>query len=439
MITNAKYFWQEKEEARPREDLRHAQLLRLKNIISYAYENVKFYRELFDSHSIRPDKIKNFDDLKKIPFTTKRDINNNYPYGFFAVPLRSVIRIHSSSGTTGKPTVVGYTRNDIEIWKDMIARIMVMGGVSDSDIVQVAFHYGLFTGGFGLHYGAEHLGATVIPVSSGNSKRQIMIMKDYKTTTLICTPSYGLHLTEVLDDMGIKKEDLSLRYALLGGEPFNEILRQRFEERLGIIATDNYGLSEVMGPGVAGECIYKKGLHINEDHFYPEIIDPETGEVLPEGSIGELVLTTLTREAIPLLRYRTRDITRIYYDSCPCGRTFIKMDKPKGRTDDMFIVNGVNIYPTQIEEVIYDNKSVTGHYQIYLKKNGYLDSLEVHIEVDESIFYDEMKKQKSLLDSLTDKLNNALGVKAIIKFVSPKSIERFEGKSKRVIDLRNIG
>lgn len=438
MVTNTKYFWQAKEETIPLHELKAIQFERLKNIISYAYKSVKFYKELFDNNSIRPEEINSIDDFKRIPFTTKKDLSNYYPYGFFAVPLKNIIRIHSSSGTTGKPTVVGYTKKDIELWKDLIARIMVMGGVSDSDIVQIAFHYGLFTGGFGLHYGAEHLGATVIPVSSGNSKRQIMIMQDYKTTTLICTPSYGLHLTEVMDEMGIKKEDLALKFALLGGEPFNEKLRKRFEERLGIIATDNYGLSEVMGPGVAGECIYKRGMHINEDHFYPEVIDPETGDILPEGSTGELVITTLTREAMPLLRYRTRDITRLYYDDCPCGRTFIKMEKPKGRTDDMFIVNGVNIYPSQIEEVLYDNASVSGHYKIYLKKKGYLDSLEIHVEVDESIFYDEMKKQKALLDSLTDKITNTLGIKAIIKFVSPKAIERFEGKSKRVIDLRNI-
>lgn len=439
MTTHTKYFWQEKEETLPLLDLKNIQLERLKYIINYAYTRVKFYKELFDKNSIDPEEINTFDDLKRLPFTTKKDLTNYYPYGFFAVPLQSIIRIHSSSGTTGKPTVVGYTRKDIEIWKDLIARIMVMGGVSDSDIVQISFHYGLFTGGFGLHYGAEHLGATVIPVSSGNSKRQIMIMKDYKTTTLICTPSYGLHLTEVMDEIGVKKEELSLKFALLGGEPFNEKLRGQFENHLGIIATDNYGLSEVMGPGVAGECIYKRGMHINEDHFYPEVIDPDTGELLPDGSSGELVITTLTREALPLLRYRTRDITKLYRDNCPCGRTFIKMEKPKGRTDDMFIVNGVNIYPSQIEEVLYDNASVSGHYQIYLKKNGYLDSLEIHVEVDESIFYDEMKKQKALLDRLTDKITNILGIKAIIKFVSPKSIERFEGKSKKVIDLRNIG
>lgn len=438
MKTNTKYFWQEKVEAASLNELRALQLTSLRNIVSYAYSKVKFYRDLFDNLSIKPEQIKSFEELKRIPFTTKKDLANYYPYGFFAVPIKNIIRIHSSSGTTGKPTVVGYTRKDIEIWKDLIARIMVMGGVSENDIVQVAFHYGLFTGGFGLHYGAEHLGATVIPVSSGNSKRQVMIMKDYKTTVLICTPSYGLHLAELIEEMGIKKDDLSLKSALLGGEPFSEKLRQRFEESLGLVATDNYGLSEVMGPGVAGECLYKKGMHINEDYFYPEIIDPQTGEVLPEGSYGELVLTTLTREAMPLIRYRTRDITRIYYDRCPCGRTFIKMDKPKGRTDDMFIINGVNIYPSQIEEVIYENRLFAGHYMMYIKKKGYLDSLEIHVEVDESIFYDEMKKQKALLDALADKINNTLGVKAIIKFVSPKTIERFDGKSKRVVDLRNI-
>ncbi|MDY6820666.1 MAG: phenylacetate--CoA ligase [Deferribacterota bacterium] len=435
-LDNIKY-WDEKKEKVSHDELKGLQLERIRYNLAYVYNRVPFYKKLFDENSIDITAVNNFEQFRNIPFTTKKDIEEYYPYGFFAVPLKSIVRIHSTSGTTGKPTVVGYTRSDIELWKDLIARIITFGGVTSDDIVQIAFNYGLFTGGFGLHYGAEHIGATVIPTSSGNSKRQVMIMKDYRTTALVCTPSYALHLTEVIDEMGIKKGELALKYALLGGESFTENSRNRLEERLNIIATDNYGLSEVMGPGVAGECIFRQGLHINEDHFYAEIIDPDTGEVLPEGATGELVITTLTKEGMPLIRYRTRDITKLYYDHCPCGRTFIKMDKPVGRTDDMFIVNGVNVYPSQIEEVIYDLRLINDNYMIYLKKKGYLDVFELHIEVNENIFYDEMKKQKELIDNLTDAIIKVIGVKPVIKLVSPKSIKRFEGKAKRVVDLRN--
>jgi phenylacetate-CoA ligase len=437
MVTYNKNYWQEAEEKLSREKLEKLQETLLANVINYAYENVAFYRETFDKMGLEPSFFKKLSDIKHFPFTTKQDLARYYPYGFFAVPLKEIVRIHSSSGTTGKPTVVGYTRKDLEIWKDLIARIMVASNVTENDIVQIAFNYGLFTGGFGLHYGAEHLGASVIPASSGNSKKQITIMKDYKTTVLICTPTYALHLSEVMMEMGIKSDELSLKIALLGAESFKDSVRAELEEKLNILATDNYGLSEVMGPGVAGECVYKKGLHINEDHFFVEVINPDTEEEVKDGEKGELVITTLTKEAMPLIRYRTRDITRVFLDSCLCGRTFKKMEKPSGRTDDMFIINGVNIFPSQIDEVVHEFNGLSGHYMVYLKKKGYLDLLEINIEVDETIFFDEMKRQKSILDQIIAKMTSILGICPVVKLVSPKTIERFEGKAKRVVDLRD--
>ena len=429
-------MWQPEEESIIRENLTQLQLARLDKTLHRA-NHIEFYNKKFRESKININKIRTLDDLEKLPFTSKDDLRDNYPYGFFAVDLKEIIRLHASSGTTGKPVVVGYTKKDIEIWKNLIARILVAGGVSEDDIVQIAFTYGLFTGGFGLHYGAEHLGASVIPVSSGNTKRQIMIMKDYKSTVLVCTPTYALHISEIMEEEGVTLDQLSLKYTLLGAERCSDELRDLIEKRLGVIATDNYGLSEIMGPGIAGECSNKNGLHVNEDHFYVEIIDPETGERLPDGERGELVITTLTKEAMPLIRYRTRDITTLYGDKCPCGRTFKKIEKISGRTDDMFIVNGVNIFPSQVEEVLYGINLISNHYMIYLKKKGFLDEMEVDIEVNERTFYDEMKKQKALLDLITDKIFTILGIKPKIKLVAPKSIERFTGKSKRVIDLRN--
>ncbi len=430
-------FWQREEETLAVDEIKQIQLERLQAVLNRVDENVLFYKKKFKEHGVEPDSLKNLEDIAKFPFTYKSDLRDNYPYGMFAVPLRDIVRIHSSSGTTGKPTVVGYTRNDLENWKNLVARIMVAGGVSANDIVHIAFTYGLFTGGFGLHYAAEHIGASVIPVSSGNTKRQIMIMQDYRSSVLVCTPSYALHIAETLEKLNLTKNDIHLKYALLGSEPWGEKIREEIERRLGVIATDNYGLSEVMGPGVSGECLYKNGLHVNEDHFYVEIIDPETGEPLPEGEKGELVITTLTREAMPLIRYRTRDITRLYRDKCPCGRTLIKMEKPSGRTDDMVIVNGVNIFPSQVEEVLKEFDQTTPHYMIFIKKKGRLDMLEIDIEMTEALFFDEMKKQKALLEQITERMFNVLGIKPAIKFVEPKTIERFEGKAKRVIDLRN--
>ncbi len=431
-------IWQEYEEKMDLNELRQLQLERLQTTLNRAYNNVEFYNKKFKELDIDISAIKSLDDIKHLPFTVKTDLRDNYPYGLFAVPLKDIVRIHSSSGTTGKPTVVGYTKRDLKNWKDLVARIMVAGGVTADDIVHIAFSYGLFTGGFGLHYGAEHIGASVIPVSSGNTKRQIMIMQDYRSTTLVCTPSYALHIAETLEEMGLSKDDLHLKTGLFGSEPWGEKIRSEVEDKLGLCATDNYGLSEIIGPGVSGECLMKNGLHINEDHFYPEIIDPETGEVLPEGEQGELVITTLTKEAMPLIRYRTRDITRLYRDKCDCGRTFVRMDKPSGRTDDMLIINGVNVFPSQVEEVFNAFEHTTPHYMIFVKKKGYLDLMEIHLEVSESMFFDEMKKQRQWLENLNEKMFNVLGIKPKVKLVEPKSIERFEGKAKRVIDERHF-
>ncbi len=431
-------IWNPDAENMPREDLEQLQLERLQSTLNRVYKNVKFYRSRFDELGIEPADIRSREDLEKIPFTTKDDLRDNYPYGMFALPLREVVRIHSSTGTTGKPTVVGYSANDLDSWSEVVARIMTAGGVTKDDVVQIAFGYGLFTGGFGLHYGAERIGASVIPISSGNTRRQLMIMEDYRTTALVCTPSYALFLTEVLEENQIDPQRLSLKYGLFGAEPWSVKMREDIENKMGIIATDNYGLSEVMGPGVAGECLEKSGLHLNEDHFIPEIIDPESGNTLPMGEWGELVLTTVRREAMPLVRYRTRDLTRLYVEECGCGRTLVKMEKVTGRTDDMIIFKGVNVYPKQVEEILFEFEGVTPHYQIVLGRDGALDTMEILVEVNESIFFDEMKKQRTMIENIFDSIRNTLGVSPKVKLVEPRSLERFKGKAKRVVDEREI-
>ena len=436
LIGESVFFWQKEFETMPLDEMRALQIRRLNDTVERAYNCVPVYKKKFDELKVLPSDIKSLDDIKKLPFTTKSDLRDNYPYGMFSVPLSDITRIHSSSGTTGKPTVVGYTKNDMLLWTNMVSRILSMGGLTSKDIIQISFTYGLFTGGFGLHYGAENIGAAVIPVSSGNTARQLLIMKDYGTTALVSTPSYALHIAEAMEEYGYSKDDIHLKYGFFGSEPWGDTVRNDIESKLGLKATDNYGLSEIMGPGISGECLCQKGLHINEDVYFPEIIDPDTLEVLPEGEEGELVLTTLGREAMPMLRYRTRDITRIYRDNCPCGRSLIKMDKPKGRTDDMFIVNGVNIYPSQIEEALGNFSNVTPHYMIHLKKKGALDLMELHIETNDSMFFDEMKKQKVFLDTFTSKLTSILQIKPKVLLVEPKSIERFTGKAKRVVDER---
>ena len=431
-------IWEPEYECMRREDLQALQLERLQATLRRVYQNVPFYWQLFDRLKFLPDNFKSLEDLKRLPFTRKSDLRDSYPYGMFAVSLREVVRIHSSSGTTGKPTVVGYTRNDIRIWSDLVARFLAAGGVTKDDVVQISFGYGLFTGGFGLHYGAERIGASVIPVSAGNTQRQIMIMQDFRTTALVCTPTYALYLAEVMAEMNVDPKSIALRVGLFGSEPWSENMRREIEEKLSVLATDNYGLSEVIGPGVAGECERKNGLHLFEDHFYPEIIDPETGEVLPYGEEGELVLTTLTKEAFPLIRYRTGDVSRFNPAPCRCGRTSIRMARVSGRTDDMLIIRGVNVYPSQIEQVLLEIDGTEPHYQIIVDRTGALDELEVQVEVGEGLFFDEMKKQRQLVEEIEEKLRSALSLSAKVKLVEPKTITRYEGKAKRVLDKRKF-
>ncbi len=420
----------------PREELAQLQLERLQATLNRAYKNVTCYRNKFKELGILPEDIQSMANLAKLPFTTKDDLRLNYPYGMFAVPLREVVRIHASSGTTGKATVVGYTKHDIKTWSNLVARFMTAAGVTHDDVVQITFGYGLFTGAFGLHYGAEAIGASVIPTSSGNTDKQIAIMQDYRSTVLVGTPSYALTLADRIERMGIDPKTLALRVGLFGGEPWSEAMRREIESRLFISATDNYGLSEVIGPGVAGDCPEKNGMHLYEDTFIAEIIDPESGRVLPPGSVGELVLTTLTKEALPMIRYRTRDITCLDYSPCPCGRTSVRMKKTMGRSDDMLIIKGVNVFPSQIEEVLFSIEGCQPHYQIVVDKKGPLDVMEVDIEVTENIFFDEMKKQRQFLETIEKKIASTLGVGATVRLVEPGRIPRHEGKAVRVVDKR---
>ncbi len=431
-------IWDPLNECLGREELQMLQLSRLRDTLNRVSRNVPRYQEKFKEAGVDPRGIHTLNDLAHLPFTTKDDLRIGYPYGMFAVPMRDVVRIHSSSGTTGKPTVVGYTRQDLQTWTELAARFMTAAGVTEDDIVHIAFGYGLFTGAFGLHYGAERIGASVIPMSSGNTDKQVMIMQDYRSSVLVSTPSYALTIADRFEKLGIDPATLELRVGLFGAEPWSEEMRREIETRLGIIATDNYGLSEVMGPGVAGECTHKCGMHIFEDHFIPEIIDPDSGEVLPPGSIGELVLTTITKEAFPMVRYRTRDITRLDYETCACGRTSVRMAKTMGRSDDMLIIKGVNVFPTQIEEVLFQVEGCEPHYQLVVDRIGSGDVLEVHVEVHENIFFDEMKKQREFIDLVEKKLFSTLGVGARVKLVEPSSMPRHEGKAKRVIDRRQL-
>lgn len=431
-------IWDKNHECMPREELEQLQLERLQATLNRVYKNVSCYRNKFNAAGIIPEDVQSLADLSRLPFTVKEDLRLNYPYGMFAVPLREVVRIHSSSGTTGKPTVVGYTRHDLDTWSNLVARFMTAAGVTHDDVVQIAFGYGLFTGAFGLHYGTETIGASVIPMSGGNTDKQIMIMQDYKTTVLVCTPSYALTIADRMEKLGVKPQDLALRVGLFGGEPWSEEMRRQIEERLHIVATDNYGLSEVMGPGIAGDCLHKCGMHIFEDHFIPEIIDPVTCEVLPPGSVGELVLTSLTKEAFPMIRYRTRDITRLDYAPCACGRTLVRMQKTMGRSDDMLIIKGVNVFPTQIEEILFQVEGCEPHYQLIIERIDNVDRLEVQVEVNEAIFFDEMKKQREFVLTVEKRLANALGIGAKVKLVEPSTILRSEGKAERVIDRRKL-
>ncbi len=431
-------YWEPERECMNRDELEQFQLERLESTLNRVYMNVPFYRRKFDELGVDPESIRSLEDIRRLPFTVKNDLRDNYPYGLFAVPLREVVRVHASSGTTGMSTVVGYTKNDIKTWSNLTARVLTAAGVTKDDVVQISFGYGLFTGGFGLHYGAERIGASVIPISSGNTKRQIKIMQDFKTTALICTPSYALLMADTLFEMGVNINSLSLRYGLFGAEPWSEGMRTEIQEKLKIVATDNYGLSEIMGPGVAGECMERNGLHINEDHFFVEVINPETLEPVAPGETGELVITTLTKEAFPMIRYRTRDLTRLLPDPCPCGRTLRRMHRVLGRSDDMLIVKGVNVFPSQIESVLFEVEGTEPHYQIVVDRKGHLDEITVLIEVSEEIFFDEMKKQKQVVDLIKRRLQSELGIGVEVKPVEKKTLERFEGKAQRVLDQRKL-
>ncbi|ADW16276.1 phenylacetate-CoA ligase [Desulfobulbus propionicus DSM 2032] len=431
-------YWEPERECMAREDLEQLQLERLQATLYRVGTHVPFYKKKFEQLKFNYDDIRSLEDVRRLPFTEKQDLRDNYPYGLFAVPLRDVVRVHSSSGTSGQATVVGYTRNDIRTWSNLVARIITAAGVTKNDVIQIAFGYGLFTGGFGLHYGAELIGASVIPISAGNTKRQIQIMQDFKTTALVCTPSYALVLADTMMEMGINPNGLSLRYGLFGGEPWSEAMRQEIHQKLGIVATDNYGLSEVMGPGVAGECLECRGLHINEDHFLLEILDPATLEPVPEGEVGELVITTLTKEAFPMVRYRTRDLTRFIPGTCACGRTMKRMERVMGRSDDMLIIKGVNVFPMQIEKVLFEVEGTEPHYQILVERENHADKITVLVEVVESIFFDEMKKQRMVIDRIKSRLASEVGISVEVKLVEEKTLERSEGKAKRVIDRRKL-
>jgi phenylacetate-CoA ligase len=420
------------------DELRQLQLERLQSTMHRVAKNVRFYKNLFKEKGISPSDITDLSDLSKLPFTEKGDLRENYPYGMFAVPLRDVVRIHSSSGTTGKPTVVGYTKRDLDHWAELVARFLTAGGVTREDVVQVAFGYGLFTGAFGLHYGAEKIGASVIPTSSGNTKKQIMIMQDYKTTALVCTPSYALYLADMMEDMNIEPKSLSLKWGLFGAEAWSDKMRDQIESRLPVTATDNYGLSEIMGPGVAAECILKNGLHCFEDSFIFEIIDPETLEPVAEGEKGELVITTVHKEAFPLIRYRTRDITRFLSGACPCGRTGRRLEKFHGRTDDMLIIRGVNLFPSQIEDILMKVEGVEPHYMIIVDRKDNLDYMEIQVEINEKVMTDEVQGLQVLQENIQKEIRDMYQVSAKVKLVEPKSIARFEGKAQRVIDKREM-
>ncbi len=403
------------------------------------YDKVKPYQEKMDGCGVKPEDITSLADLRKLPFTTKDDLRDNYPFGLFAAPMDEIVRVHASSGTTGKPTVVGYTEKDIELWATVMARALVCAGATQGDMIHNAYGYGLFTGGLGVHYGIEKLGATVIPASGGNSKRQITIMRDFGSSILLCTPSYALNLADAMIDMGIDPESLSLKVGIFGAEPWSDNMREEVEKKLHIQAVDIYGLSEVMGPGVGMECLTSSGgMHVFEDHFLPEIIDPETGAVLPPGEEGELVFTTLTKEAFPLIRYRTKDISRLYYETCTCGRTLVRMEKVTGRTDDMLIIRGVNVFPSQIEHVLMGIEGVEPHYQIVVERQGNLDTMQVLVEVSDTVFSDEIRRLEILARRIQKDIKDILGVTAKVKLVEPKTIQRSEGKALRVIDKRKI-
>jgi phenylacetate-CoA ligase len=430
-------IWQPDVECADREELEQLQLERLQATLSRVYRNVPFYRKHFDAERFDPDGVRSAAEIGRLPFTTKQDLMESYPYGHFAVPLREVVRLHASGGTGGAAIVMGYTRNDIKTWSNLMARSLVASGVGKEDVVQITFDYGLFTGAFGVHYGAERLGASVIPISSGNTRRQLKIMQDYKTTALVSTPSYALHLAETIADAGINRAALSLRRVMMGGELWSAETRRRIEERLGVTATDNYGLSEVMGPGIAGECLERDGLHVNEDHFLVEVVHPLTLEAVKPGERGELVLTTLTKEAFPLVRYRTRELTSLIPGPCPCGRTSVRFRPIEARTDDMLVVKGVNVFPSQVEAVLRELLGAETNYEIVLERRRALDEATVLAEISEAGFFDDMRRQSEFRDRVRARLAQELGVSFEVKLVARATLERVEGKGPgNVRDLR---
>jgi phenylacetate-CoA ligase len=434
MIRDVKY------ETMPREDLEALQLKRLQAVVERLYHLVPFYRRRLDEMGVKPGDVRTLEDLARLPFTTKQDLRDNYPFGMFAAPMDQVVRLHASSGTTGKPTPVAYTQRDLETWSELMARTLAAAGTHRGDIVHNAYGYGLFTGGLGFHYGAERLGAAVIPVSGGQTRRQIMLLQDFGPTVLVCTPSFALYLAEVGQEMGADFRQLKLKVGIFGAEPWTEGMRGEIEKRLNLDAVDIYGLSEIIGPGVSVECVEAKaGLHLFEDHFLPEIINPATLEPMPPGEMGELVITTLTKEAMPLLRYRTRDITSLNYAPCRCGRSLARMHRLRGRSDDMLIIRGVNVFPSQIEAVLMETPGVAPHYQLIVDREGQLDTLEVQVEVDEAAFSDEVKQLQALAQNLQKQIKDYFTVSVKVKLVEPRSIPRSEGKAKRVIDKRQIG
>ncbi len=429
-------IWNETFECMDREGTRKVQGRRLKDIVEKVYHNVPFYRGKMQEKGLVPEDIKDIDDLKLLPFTTKQDLRDNYPFGLFAVPMSEIVRLHASSGTTGKPTVVGYTRKDLSTWSEVVARTLGCAGAEKNDFIQVAYGYGLFTGGLGIHYGAEKIGASVIPISGGNTKRQLQLMRDFGSTVLACTPSYALYLAEAIEEGDIDRDELKLRVGVFGAEPWTEEMRKEIEAKLRLTAIDIYGLSEVMGPGVASECAHQQGLHIFEDHFVPEIIHPETLEVMPEGEEGELVFSTVTKEGLPVIRYRTRDITSLNHEKCPCGRTSVRMKKCTGRSDDMLIIRGVNLFPSQIESVLLEMSETKPYYLLIVEREHNLDTLTLKVEVEEEFFMDKISELQALTRKIQDNLESSLGLRINVKLVEPKTIERSEGKSKRVIDKR---
>ncbi len=429
-------IWNKEIECMSREQMHQLQSERLCKLVEHVYTNVAFYRKKMIEAGVKPADIKTIEDIVKLPFTSKQDLRDNYPFGLFAVPMKDIVRVHASSGTTGKPTTVGYTRNDLEVWKEVVARCFTMCGIGSDDIMQVAYGYGLFTGGLGAHYGAEEVGASVIPISGGNTRRQLQLMADYGVTALACTPSYALHLADAMAEHGYSLKDMKVKKGVFGAEPWTENMRHELERKWGIHAYDIYGLSEIMGPGVSNDCEFHCGLHVNEDHFFPEIVHPDTKEPVPYGMEGELVFTTLTKEGIPLIRYNTRDLSTLFYEKCQCGRTLVRMKKITGRSDDMLIIRGVNLFPSQIEHVLLEMGETSAHYMLYVDRHNNLDTLELQVELDESKLTDTIKDLQNLTKRIEHALNSSIGLSVKVMLVEPKTIARSEGKAVRVVDRR---